>query len=168
MTFLELQNDIERTRRLLRKRRQQNNDFVEKTESEKVLELLYKKTLSVANQVVNHYIDLGYFDAQEKISVVFGKSPDTSKVLTKELKQLQTENKKLQAEIDILKTQLADFKNKFKHGGRKGYDRSMAEKVKLARDNGQSWRTLAKNLNISTATAQKLYKACVNNVFFDT
>ena len=160
MTFLELQNDIKRTRRLLRKRRQQNSDLAEKTESDKALELLYKKTLSVANQVVNHYIDVGCFDSKEKISVIFGESPDTSKVATKEFKQLQTEKKKMQAEIDTLKTQLADFKNKFKHGGRKGYDRSMAERVKLVRNNGQSWRTLAKNLNISTATAQKLYKMC--------
>ena len=48
MTFLELQSDIKRTRRLLRKRRQQNSDLAEKTESDKALELLYKKTLSVA------------------------------------------------------------------------------------------------------------------------
>ena len=61
MTFLELQSDIKRTRKLLKKRRQQNSDLADKTESDKALELLYKKAFAVANKVVNHYIDLGYF-----------------------------------------------------------------------------------------------------------
>ena len=166
MTLLELQNDIKRTRKLLRKKRQQNSDSAEKTESYKTLELLYKKALTVANKVVNHYIDLGELDEKEKISVIFGNTPDTSKASSKELKQLQseitklqTENKKIKADNKTLKKQLADFHKKFTHGGRKGYNHSMAKKVKLARDNGETWRGLSKQLGISPTTAQKLYKS---------
>ena len=157
MTFLELQNDIKRTRRLLRKRRQQNSDSAEKTESYKTLELLYKKALTVANKVVNHYIDLGEL-IEEKISVTFGDTSETSKASSKELKQLQSEIKKLQTENKKIKKQLADFHRKFTHGGRKGYGDDMTTAVKSARDNGETWRGLSKRLGISTVTAQKLYK----------
>ena len=167
MTFLELQSDIKRTRKLLRKRRQQNSDLADKTESDKALELLYKKALTAANKVVNHYTDLGELDEKEKISVTFGDTSKTSKASSKELKQLQseikklqTENKKIKADNDTLKKQLADFHKKFTHGGRKGYNHSMAKKIKLARDNSETWRGLSKRLGISTNTAQKLYKSC--------
>ena len=94
MTFLELQGDIKRTRKLLRKRRQQNSDLADKTESDKALELLYKKALIAANKVVNHYIDLGELDEKEKISVTFGNTPDTSKSSEKSYK-LKTKKSKL-------------------------------------------------------------------------
>ena len=165
MTLIELQNDIKRTRRLLRKRRQQNSDSAEKTESYKTLELLYKKALTVANKVVNHYIDLGEL-IEEKISVTFGDTSETSKASSKELKQLQseiiklqTENKKIKADNKTLKKQLSDFHRKFTHGGRKGYGDDMTTAVKSARDNGETWRGLAKRLGISPTTAQKLYKS---------
>ena len=165
MTFLELQSDIKRTRKLLKKRREQNSNLADKTESDKTLELLYKKALTAANKVVNHYIDLGEL-IEEKISVTFGNAPDTSKSSEKELKQLQseikklqTENKKIKADNKTLKKQLADFHKKFTHGGRKGYNHSMAKKVKLARDNGETWRGLSAKLGISPTTAQKLYKS---------
>ena len=166
MTFLELQNAIQQTRKSRRGVSNRRDYFEEEEpETERAYIQIYQKALKTANKIVNHYIDLGYFE-EEKISVTFGNAPDTSKSSEKEvkslqteIKKLQTENKKIKADNKTLKKQLADFHRKFTHGGRKGYNHSMAKKVKLARDNGETWRGLSKRLGISPTTAQKLYKS---------
>ena len=86
-------------------------------------------------------------------------SAEEIKKFRSELNHLRSKNKKLQVENETLKKHFVDFQDKFKHGGRKGYDRLMAETVKLARDNGETWRSLSARLGISTNTAQKLYKS---------
>ena len=159
MTFLDLHRQLTQTRKA-RRGISNRRDYYDTPDTYEFDLAIYHKALSIANKIVQHFYDAGAIKSGEKISVVFGsgsiiekkESPDNS------IEHLKKENDKLQAENEKLKKELEDFKGQFKRGGRKGYDATMAEQVKIARANGETWRGLAMRLNISTATAQKLYR----------
>lgn len=153
MTFLELQNLIVQTRKSRRGITNRRDYFKdEEPEVERAYIQIYQKALKIANQVVNHYIDIGYFDQSEKISLTFGYQP------LKADNRKDFEFQRLQEQLNILSSKLAEMKDNFRHGGRKGYGGDMIAEVKKARENGETWRGLAKRLGISTTTAQKMYQ----------
>ena len=153
MTFLDLQRKIVQTRKARQGVANRRDYFKDVNLDEEVaLNAIYKRALRTANEVVKHYEIAEEFDPEEKISIVFGKKPNEDENQT-----LEQENEKLKAEITSLKKELEDFKGKFKSGGRKGYDATMAEQVRNARSKGETWRGLAAKLGISPTTAQKLY-----------
>ena len=157
--FLELQNRLIQTRKA-RKGTSNRRDYYDTPDNNYEFDLaVYHKALSVANKVVQHFYDAEAIKSGEKISVVFGSGSEKKESPDNSIEHLKKENDKLQAENEKLKKELEDFKGKFCHGGRKGYDATMAEQVKLARANGETWRGLSARLNISTATAQKLYRS---------
>ena len=156
MTFLELQNAIQQTRKSRRGVSNRRDYFEdEEPETERTYTHIYQKALKIANQVVSHYIDLGYFDPTEKISVNFGVNQPMK---ADERKHLKNEIQRLQEQVNILNSKLAEMKDNLRHGGRKGYGVDMTAEVKSARDNGETWRGLSKRLGISTNTARKLYQ----------
>lgn len=146
MTFLELQRRIQQTKKA-RKGIRNKRDYFEDTtfDEEMVLNKIYQRALKAANEVIKHYTETGEFNPEEKMNVFFGEKSKSDK----------SEN--LKSEIENLKKDIIEFKEKFRRGGRKGYNDTMANEVKIARANGETWRGLAKKLGISTATAQKLY-----------
>lgn len=153
MTFLDLQRQITQTRKArkgISNRRDYFKDISGK--EEKAIKEIYKRTLRIANEIIKHYEETGIYDPAEKISVMFGKSK------IDETSNLKKENHKLKVEIESLKKQIEDVKEKFCRGGRKAYDDTMAQAVKMARERGETWRGLSKRLGISTTTAQKLYR----------
>lgn len=158
MTFLELQNQLVQTKKARKGTSNRRDYYSDVNNNFEFDDLTYRKALSVANKVVRHYYDLGKIDRNEKISVIFGDNKKTNKAKSKENEDLKIENQKLQAELNDLKKQLEEFKNKFRNGGRKGYNNTMINQVKQAREQGESWRGLSARLGISTTTAQKLYK----------
>ena len=171
MTFLELQNYIVQTRKARRGVSNRRDYFEDAdTDTEQFYNALYQKVLDIANRVVKHYDETGRLNPNEKIAVTFGE--DVKKQNAKqESDNLFTENfarqendilrkriGHLQSENEALKKQLAEVISKFTRGGRKGYGDDMIQKVRFARDNGETWRGLAKRLGISPTTAQKLYR----------
>jgi len=139
MSFLDLQNRLTQTRKA-RKGTSNRRDYYDTPNNNYEFDLaVYHKALSVANKVVQHFCDAGEINSEEKVLVVFGG---------------RTEKK----EVESLSKELAEFKGKFRNGGRKGYNDTMAEQIKSARANGETWRGLSARLGISTATAQKLYR----------
>ena len=156
MTFLELQNAIQQTRKSRRGVSNRRDYFEdEDPETERAYTQIYQKALKIANQIVSHYIDLGYFDPTEKISVNFGVNQSMK---ADERKHLKNEIQRLQEQVSILNSKLDEMKDKLRHGGRKGYGEDMTAEVKSAHDNGETWRGLSKRLGISPTTARKLYQ----------
>lgn len=152
MTFLDLQRQITQTRKARKGVKNKRDYFKYATiEEEMTLKEMYKKALRAANEVIKYYAETGEFDPNEKFYVVFGEKSKSDK---SEIESLKKEKQKLQEEFEILKNQL----EKFYRGGRKSYDDAMIQRVKSARDNGETWRGLAARIGISTTTAQKLYR----------
>ena len=151
MSFLDLQNRLVQTRKA-RRGVSNRRDYYEEDESNNLEfdNAVYRKALSVANKVVQHYTDLGQIEPMEQISINFGKNAN--------LENLKKENKRLLSEVESIKEELAEFRGRFHRGGRKGYDATMAEQIRNARANGETWRGLSAKLGISPTTAQKLYK----------
>ena len=149
MTFLELQRQIQQTKKA-RKGVKNRHDYFKNTtlDEEMALEKIYKKALKAANEVLKHYAETGEYNPEEKMKIIWAEEVKT--------KSNKTEN--LKSEIETLKKELAEFKEKFRRGGRKSYNDTTANEVKLARANGETWRGLATRLGISTTTAQKLLR----------
>lgn len=160
MSFLDLQNRLTQTRKA-RKGTSNRRNYYDTPDNNYEFDLaVYHKALSVANKVVQHFCDAGEINSEEKVLVVFG---DRTEKKENPNKSLVNENKILKKEVESLSKELAEFKAKFTHGGRKGYNDTIAHEVKNARANGETWRGLAMRLNISTATAQKLYRQTSQN-----
>lgn len=160
MTFLEIQNRLKQTKKA-RKGISNRRDYYEgENNNYEFDDAVYHKALAVANKIVRHYYDSGEINRREKISITFGDVPKvkSDKSSSPETEKIKKENQRLQVEVVRLKKEIAEFKNKFTHGGRKGYDDTMAQAVKMARERGETWRGLSKRLGISTTTAQKLYR----------
>ena len=66
MTFLELQHKIEQTRKARRGIANRQDYFEGEEDREEFYAAVYKRALSVANQIVRHYEDKGEFDAKDK------------------------------------------------------------------------------------------------------
>ena len=162
MTFMQLQNQLLQTKKARKGVSNRRDYYADENNNYEFDEAVYRKALSVANKIIRHYYDLKEIDGNEKISIIFGDNKKTNKAnsdkTSLENESLKIENQQLQNKILELKKQLEEFKNKFKNGGRKGYNDTMIQAVKIAREQGETWRSLAKKLHISTTTAQKLYK----------
>ena len=127
MTFLELQKQIQQTKKARKGVKNRRDYFKNATfEEEMALEAIYKKALRAANEVIKHYAEIGEFNPEEKMNVFFGEKSKSDK----------SEN--LKSEIENLKKDIIEFKEKFRRGGRKGYNDTMANEVKIARANGET------------------------------
>jgi len=155
MNFLQLQNQLKQTDKARKGVKNRQDYYDDENNNYEFDDAVYHKALAVANKIVRHYYDSGEINRREKISITFVKSDKSSSPETEKIKK---ENHRLQVEVVRLKKEIAEFKNKFTHGGRKGYDDAMIQQVKSARACGETWRGLARKLKISTTTAQKLYK----------
>ena len=70
MTFLELQKQIVQTRKA-RKGIKNRTDYFDSDSNEDFYVAVYKKALSVANKVVQHYEEAREINPKEKVSVGF-------------------------------------------------------------------------------------------------
>lgn len=70
MTFLELQRMIQQTRKA-RKGTHNRIDYFEDDPNEKYYQMIYKRALSVANEVIRHYEDLGVYDPKDKPKITW-------------------------------------------------------------------------------------------------
>lgn len=66
MTFLELQRQIVQTRKARKGVSNRMEYFEEGSSEEEFYSAVYKRALSVANQIVKHYEELGRFDTKDK------------------------------------------------------------------------------------------------------
>lgn len=66
MTFLELQKQILQTRKARRGARGRQDYFAGDEEAEQFYSAVYKRALSVANQIIKHYEDKAEFDPKDK------------------------------------------------------------------------------------------------------
>ena len=66
MTFLELQNKIEQTRKARRGVGNRTEYFAEGSEEEAFYNAVYKRALSVANAVVKHHEEIGEFNPKDR------------------------------------------------------------------------------------------------------
>jgi len=160
MNFLQLQNQLKQTDKARKGVKNRRDYYDNENNNYEFDAAVYRKALTIANKIVQHYFDAGEIDPAEKISITFSNTPkaESNKTLSAETEKIKKENQRLQVEVVRLKKEIAEFKNKFTHGGRKGYDDAMIQQVKSARACGETWRGLARKLKISTTTAQKLYK----------
>ena len=70
MTFLELQKQIQQTKKARRGVRNRRDYFKDATiEEEIALEEIYKRALRAANEVIKHYEKTGEFDPKEKMLI---------------------------------------------------------------------------------------------------
>ena len=160
MNFLQLQNQLKQTDKARKGVKNRQDYYDDENNNYEFDDAVYHKALAVANKIVRHYYDSGEINRREKISITFGDVPKvkSDKSSSPETEKIKKENQRLQVEVVRLKKEIAEFKNKFTHGGRKAYDDTMAQAVKMARERGETWRGLSKRLGISTTTAQKLYR----------
>lgn len=66
MTFLEVQKQIQQTRKARKGIANRQDYFAGDEEAEQFYTAVYKRALSVANQVVKHYEDKATFDPKDK------------------------------------------------------------------------------------------------------
>lgn len=71
MTFLELQRQIEQTRKARRGVGNRQDYFEDEPEVEAFYLAAYKRALSVANEVIRHYEAVGRVDAKDRPKVIW-------------------------------------------------------------------------------------------------
>lgn len=69
MTFLDLQKKLVQTRKARKGMVNRTEYFEEGSNEEEFYSAVYKRVLSVANQIVKHYEELGEFDPKDKPSI---------------------------------------------------------------------------------------------------
>ena len=157
MKFLELQNMIVQTRKARKGVKNREDYFDDDMEAEKFWNSVYKKALSIANDVVAHYEGKGIYDAKDKVSLALGAEKGTNNA--QDYKALLNEKLELDREVGRLKRELTKVQEDLARAKRGGRYKDYAKENQVVNykqaNPAATVREIAKALGISTTTVQK-------------